>query len=488
MNRRQFLQTGSAALLADRPRPNILLFCTDQQRSDTISALGNTHIRTPNMDRLVRDGTVFTNAYCQTPICTPSRASFLTGCYASSLHVNRNGNEYFPAQFTSRLLPRILKSAGYDCGLVGKFHLSSAAKRVEPRIDDGYRLFEWSHAPRPDWPVEQNGYLRWLRNKGTTFQKQYRSRRLPNYPAEFNAGMPAQYHESMWCADTAAQWIRGGMRGPWFINVNTYAPHPPFDPPGEFLERIDPNAIPAPHWRASDAENQANLAKVDFQSKHRDPAAYPSRALRACYYAQVEFVDHCLGLVLDALQSTGQASNTLIVFTSDHGEALGDHGLIHKGCRFYEGLSHVPLMFALPGVVQAGRRSEGLVELTDIVPTILELAGLPRPDYLHGRSVLPILNGQKAGDAHREFVRAEYHDVLDLPDGTHANMIRDPRYKLVRYHGHPGELYDLAEDPMEFRNLFDDPGHAKVRAQMADRLFDAVMLTTDPGQPRIAGS
>jgi arylsulfatase A-like enzyme len=336
--------------------------------------------------------------------------------------------------------------------------------------------------------VEQNGYLRWLRDRGTNFQAKYRSRQLPKYPKEFNAGMPAEFHEAMWCADTAAQWIRGGLRGPWFITVNTYAPHPPFDPPPEFLERINPDAIPAPHWRSSDAENQARLEKVDFQSKHRDPAAYPSRALRACYYAQVEFVDHCLGRVLAALESTNQLASTLIIFTSDHGEALGDHGLIHKGCRFYEGLCHIPLIFSLPGTVPAGKRNAALVELTDLAPTILEMLSLPLPSYLHGRSLMPVLSGRVPGDSHREFVRAEYHDVLDLPDASHANMIRDRRYKLVRYHGHPGELYDLEADPLEFKNLFDDPGHARVRAQMTDRLFDAIMMTTDSGQPRIAGS
>jgi arylsulfatase A-like enzyme len=167
---------------------------------------------------------------------------------------------------------------------------------------------------------------------------------------------------------------------------------------------------------------------------------------------------------------------------------LGDHGLIYKGCRFYEGLSHVPLLISLPGRVRAGRRSDALVELTDILPTILDLLSLPLPDYLHGRSVLPILEGRSNGSAHRDFVRAEYHDVLDLPDSSHANMIRDRRYKLVRYHGHPGELYDLEEDPAEFRNLFDEPSHARVRSELTDRLFDAVMLTTDPGQPRIADS
>jgi arylsulfatase A-like enzyme len=490
MDRRTFLQTGVAAM-AQPPaprRPNILLFCTDQQRSDTIGALGNPHIRTPNMDRLAASGVAFENAYCQTPICTPSRASFLTGCYASTLHVNRNGNEYFPDQHKPKLISRILRQEGYDCGLVGKFHMSSAATRVEPRIDDGYRLFEWSHAPRADWPVDRDGYLRWLRDrKGTDFKSQYGKRQLPGRSEEFNAGMPAEFHESTWCADTAAEWIRGKISAPWFITVNTYAPHPPFQPPIEALEKIDPKRIPPPLWGPRDAANQARLEKVDFQTKARDPKTYESAFMKAAYYAQVEFVDDRLGRVLRALEETRQIDNTLIIFTSDHGEMMGDHGLSHKGCRFYEGLAHIPLIFSWPARFPKGTRHKALVELTDIVPTVLETLGLRLPDYLHGRSLLPLIEGRST--RHRDFVRSEYHDALDLPDASHANMYRDGRYKLVYYHGHPrGELFDLEKDPHEFVNLWDDPGHLALRADLTKRLFDAVMLATDPGQPRIAMS
>ena len=242
MNRRGFLQAAAAAGAAPAaPRPNILLFCTDQQRFDTIGALGNPHIRTPNLDRLVDSGVAFTHAYCQTPICTASRASFLTGCYASTLHVNRNGNEYFPAAARAASDFAHAEGAGDDCGLVGKFHLSSASKRVEPRLDDGYRLFEWSHAPRDDWPVPQQAYIRWLRDRGVDFRKAYGARKLPGRPDEFNAGIAARHHETAWCAETAVSWLSGALRAPWFITVNTYAPHPPFHPPPEFLERMDPS-------------------------------------------------------------------------------------------------------------------------------------------------------------------------------------------------------------------------------------------------------
>src|SRR5215211_4002255 len=144
-------------------RPNILWFCADQQRWDTIGALGNPHVRTPNLNRLVREGTAFTHAYCQAPVCTPSRASFLTGKYPSTIHVNTNGNTHFPPQ--ERLVTRRLADAGYDCGLVGKLHLAGAAWRPEPRTDDGYGSFRFSHAPRNDWP-RMHDYADWLRANG----------------------------------------------------------------------------------------------------------------------------------------------------------------------------------------------------------------------------------------------------------------------------------------------------------------------------------
>ncbi|MCC6342205.1 MAG: sulfatase-like hydrolase/transferase [Bryobacterales bacterium] len=493
MNRRTFLQgTLPAAALSQTPAarlPNVLLFCTDQQRFDTIHSLGNPHIRTPHLDRLVREGTAFTAAHCQTPICTPSRASFMTGCYASTLHVNRNGNEFFPPRHTPKLMSRILKNAGYDCGLVGKFHLSSGATRIEPRVDDGFRLFEWSHAPRADWPVEQQAYLRWLRAHGAEWKTAYRARQFPDRPAEYNAGIAAKLHEATWCAETAMGWLKNGLKAPWFIHVNTYAPHPPFDPPPEFLERMDPSSMPLPLWGPDEMKTQQPFSRVDFQSKPRDPSTYPSRYMKAAYYAQIEFVDHQLGRILEALEQTGQRDNTLIIFMSDHGETMGDHGYNHTGCRFHEGLVRVPLIFSWPGGIKKGIRSGALVELTDVLPTLLETLGLPVPSYVHGKSLHGILTGGTDPGRHREFVRAEYHDVLDLPDHTHANMLRNERYKLVCYHGHPsGELYDLEKDPDEFHNLWNDPNHKALRLELTSRLFDEWMLVTDPGQRRIAMS
>lgn len=183
-------------------RPNILWICTDQQRYDTIHALGYEHIRTPNLDRLVADGVAFSRAYTQSPICTPSRACFLTGRYPSTVHVNRNGNEYFPD--TAALITRMLANVGYDCGLAGKLHLSAAHGRVEVRFNDGYRVFKWSHHPKPEpfWPTEKHAYQRWLRDQGVDWDEAYGADTVEGWDIQdsFKPGIEAKLHQTTWCA------------------------------------------------------------------------------------------------------------------------------------------------------------------------------------------------------------------------------------------------------------------------------------------------
>jgi arylsulfatase A-like enzyme len=492
-------------------RPNILWLCTDQQRYDTLGAQGNRHVRTPRLDELWRSGTAFTHAYCQSPICTPSRASFLTGTYPSTCHNTRNGNDTFSGRFP--LVTRLLADAGYDCGLIGKLHLASAYGRIEPRTDDGYRYWRYSHGPRDDWPVGHD-YADWVRERGSVLGE------LIQDPA----GVPAPLHQTTWCAERTIEFITDEQRPadtPWMACVNIYDPHPPFNPPQEYRDRYDPAAMPGPLFRASDLAQQERLAAVDFQSRGRQPddldigspvipvaprpegseaiessvvpsamlahaTARDARTLQAAYYAMIELIDDQVARVLDALQTSGQADNTLVIFTSDHGEMLGDHGLIQKGCRFYEGLVRVPLILSWPGRIGAGQQSDALVELTDLAPTLLEAAGEPVPEWMQGRSLLPLSCGDAPLDRHRDAVWCEYFDALDAPDATRATMYRRGHYKLVVYHGHGlGELYDLERDPGEFDNLWDDPEHAALKSELLVESYAAAMATVDVGTPRV---
>ena len=478
-------------------RPNILWICTDQQRYDTVGALGNPHVSTPNIDRLVAEGVAFTRAYCQSPICTPSRASFLTGMYPSAVHVNGNGNESFPDH--PPLVTRTLADSGYDCGLIGKLHLASAYQRIEPRVDDGYRYWQYSHAPRDDWETGHD-YADWVKANGGD---------LDAFNKDVD-GVPAQLHQTTWCAEKTIEFMNEAQ-GPWLASVNIYDPHPPFNPPKSYREQFDPGQMPGPLYEDSDVEQQKRLAGIDFQSRGRHPEeldiASPvipytprnnrnaaaqetsgrrdARTLQAAYYAMIKLIDDRLGDMLQALDDSGQRQDTVIIFTSDHGETLGDHGLIQKGCRFYEGLVRVPLIFSWPGQFGAGVRSEALVELVDQAPTLLELAGLHIPERMQGRSLLPILSGEVPASMHRDFVRCEFYDALQADDGTFATMYRDERYKLVVYHGHNlGEMYDLVEDPDEFEDMWDEPEAQPTKLELMRRSFDASMLAMDRGSLR----
>ena len=330
--------------------PNILWYCTDQQRFDTIGALGNPHVATPTIDQLVADGVAFTHAYCQSPICTPSRSSFMTGMYPSRLHNTRNGNESFPAY--PPVITKLMADSGYDCGLVGKFHLQSAGRRTEPRIDDGFSYWKFSHAPRDDWD-EGHDYAEWVRGRGGNLDAMRASEER----------VPPEFHQTTWATECALEFLaeRGRSEKPWLLNLNIYDPHPPFIPPKVYADRFDPASLPGPHFRDSDLQQQRKLQSLDFQDELKTPIEHDAWQVQANYYAMIAQIDDQFARILAAIEESGQRENTVIVFTSDHGESLGDHGLMFKGCRFYEGLVRVPLIFAWPGRLsnELGQRRTG---------------------------------------------------------------------------------------------------------------------------------
>lgn len=482
-------------------RPNILWYCSDQQRFDTIAALGNAHINTPRLDAFAGEGVAFTHAYCQSPICTPSRSSFLTGTYPSAIGVNGNGNEFFPRQQQSRLLPHRLAASGYDCGLVGKLHLASAASGVEHRVDDGYRYFQYSHdhkGPR----VYGHDYAEWVRAEGGDADRLMAPYSTESYregaknrffgglfePTEDQDYIPPHLHQTHWCSEKSIEFIDKNRRAdqPWLLSVNPFDPHPPYNAPWEYYRRYDPETLPGAHFAAGDLAQQQRLADggVDFQSNPQDPAAWEDKKIQASYYAMIEQVDCEFGRILDHLAATGQREHTIVVFMSDHGEMLGDHGLIFKGCRFYEGLVRVPLIISWPGHFSQGVVSDALVELMDLAPTFYEAVGEEIPYYVQGKSLLPVLKGETPD--HRDFVRCEFYGAIDFPDQTHATMYRDRQWKLVSYHGKDlYELYDLESDPWEHQNLADEPDYQAVKWELLRKSFDATAQAYMPNPPRV---
>ncbi|MCA9053329.1 MAG: sulfatase-like hydrolase/transferase [Planctomycetaceae bacterium] len=463
-------------------RPNILWICTDQQRFDTIRALGNERIRTPHIDRLVAGGVAFTQAYCQSPVCTPSRASFLTGRYPRTTRCRQNGQSMPEAE---RLLPRILADHGYDCGLSGKLHLASCSDgKVEQRIDDGYRVFHWSHHPQPDWP--ENAYTQWLVRKGLDWKELYAGPEV-RYVKE---GIPAEHHQTTWCGEMAIDFIREHANDsqPWLFSVNPFAPHHPFDPPAEYLARYHPEEMPLPRFRPGELDNKPQYQRLDHHWAHNNPGGMDvasltpaeSQRITAAYYAMIEHIDHEVGRMLDALEESGQRENTLVVFMSDHGEMLGDHGLYLKGPHFYDEAVHVPLVISWPGHIASGLRSDALVELTDLAPTLMECCGLTPEPQMQGRSLHGILSGRSDPHRHRASVLCEYYNSW-THSRSYGTMLRTRTEKIVVYHGtERGELYDLATDPDEFDNLWDVPAAQLMKSRLLKDCFDASVFTLDP--------
>ena len=501
MSRRDFIKTAgavTAGLALGGPaaesaykdgRPNILWICTDQQRSDTIACLGNPHIRTPNIDRLVSEGVTFAHAFAQSPVCTPSRASFLTGRYPRTTGARQNG-QAIPADEV--LITRMLADAGYDCGLSGKLHIAPCQKMVEKRIDDGYRVFRWSHDPHPNWG-NANEYTQWLESKGYKWKDENK----PNGKHAF-ACVPADLHQTTWCFDRAIDFINENRTSPWLMSVNVFAPHHPFDPPREYFDRYDPDKLPDPKYKPGELDNKPIFQQVDHDGAYGGSQLGFSkmtprerREVTAAYYAMIEQVDDHVGRILKALDDTGRRDNTIVIFMSDHGELLGDHGVYLKGPYSYDCSIRVPLIISWPGRFKAGLKSDALVELVDLVPTLLNAVDMPIPNRVQGKSMFDICAGKADPHNHKDYVYTEYYvaqpfhrDLKELPLVT---TVRTRTHKCAVYAGlEIGELYDLQADPHEYDNLWDDPKRRDLKLGMMKLCFDASILTQDPLPERTA--
>ena len=482
------LGSSAAESAVKNERPDILWICTDQQRGDTIASLGNSHIRTPNVDRLVSEGVTFTNAFSQSPVCTPSRASFLTGRYPRTTGARQNG-QMIPADEV--LITKMLADAGYDCGLSGKLHIAPCQGMVEKRIDDGYRVFRWSHDPHPNWP--ENEYIQWLNSKGYTWKDVYK----PNGKHAF-AGVPADLHQTPWCFDRAIDFIEEERPSPWLMSVNVFAPHHPFDPPKEYFDRYDPDKLPDPKYKPGELANKPIFQQVDHDGAYGGSQLGFSkmtprerREVTAAYYAMIEQVDDHVGRILKMLDDTGRRENTIVIFMSDHGELLGDHGMYLKGPHMYDCSIRVPLILSWPGHFKAGLKSDALVELVDLVPTLLDALHMPIPNRVQGKSLFDICTGKAGPHNHKDHIYAEYY--VGQPFHRHlkpdplVTMVRNRTHKCAVYAGiEVGELYDLRADPDEFDNLWDDPRHRDLKMDMIKVCFDASILTQDPLPERIA--
>ncbi len=426
--------------MPQRP-PNILFFFTDMQRFDTIGALNNPLIQTPNLDRLVREGTAFENAFSPCPVCIPARYSMHYGLYAQRTGLVENRT--MPAD-NGASLPGLLAKAGYRTHAVGKCHFTpdhAAGRGFQTR-----RIQEEcvSDPARDD-------YVAWLRDRGLDYYEPQGARGEMYYIPQISS-YPVEAHPSHWVGDETIRFLREqrGRQEPWMVFSSFIHPHPPFALPKPWHKLYRTPEMPTPFLPENRADLQVCINRSQNRYKYRDRGLDLQllRTIRAYYYATISFVDFQIGRVLSELEEAGALDNTLVLFSSDHGELLGDYGCFGKR-SMHDPSARVPLLARQPGRFAAGARCATAVSLVDILPTALESAGVPWRDRgLDGVDLAEVAAGRVAAD------RVVYSQHEAGPRALHMAVSR--RWKYVWSAGDDREFFfDRENDPREVVNLAD---------------------------------
>lgn len=470
---------------------NVLFIIADQFRWDCLGAYGNPVIETPNLDRLAAEGASFDGCFVQTSPCGPSRMSIFTSRYLCS---TRAVNNEVPLIDAHENLGQHMRDAGRAPAVMGYMDYA-----VDPRIlpDEDAR----SHMPSmenflPGWEVvykheyDSPEYFAYLRNKGYPPELCcHEAIYSPNVPPEgpgdrLAMRYPAHYKtedsEGAYLTDRAREFVTERAGTGWVLSLNYIKPHPPHICSAPYNDYYDPDDMPAPNRTVAELESDHPY----LRHVRTDPA-YPEDAVlaqfRSVYYGMITELDAELGRLFETLRETGQWDDTLIVFTSDHGECLGDHYFTDKP-HFYDETMRVPFIVRDPSPEADATRGQGLggfVEAIDSAPTILEFLGVPIPDRFQGVSVLGRVRGEAVApiknEVHFEFdFRHFYRDDPSVdPDTCHLWVLRDERYKYVQFGREdlPAMLFDLQADPGEQHNLADDPAHAATALAYAQRML-----------------
>ncbi|MBL8176516.1 MAG: sulfatase [Bryobacterales bacterium] len=462
MTRRQLLSTlaAPAVLPAQSPkRRNVIFILVDDHRFDAMGFLkGQEWLETPNMDRMAREGLHFRNAFVTTALCSPSRASVLTGVYA---HKHRIVDNNTPIPKGTTFFPSYLQKAGYKTGFFGKWHMGAD-----------------SDAPQP-------GFTKWVSFRG---QGNYLPARLTiNVDGK---SVPQKGYITDELTDYALDWLRTLPKDqPYFLYLSHKAVHAEFTPAERHKGKYKDKTFVFPKTMAATgeyAQHRPMWVQNQRNSWHGVEYPYHSDLDIAGYYKQYAetllAVDDSIGRVFEELKQRGQLDSTLIVYMGDNGFAFGEHGLIDKRTAYEESM-RVPMLARCPELFPGGRTVNEVVANLDIMPTVLDAAGVAAPKGLDGASFLPIAQGKPAN--WRKELLYEYYWERNFPQTPTIHALRSERFKFIRYHGiwDIDELYDLQEDPIEAKNLIFSPDHQKIAAQMRTRLFDILEQTGGNNMP-----
>jgi arylsulfatase A-like enzyme len=502
---------------------NVILFITDALRGDHLGCAGNTVVKTPNIDRLASEGVRFTNHFCANPICMPNRASLATGVYPNVHGVRSNGinlKEEIPT------IIQTLRKRGWHTASIGKIHHQYWLGPFRHRSRSAESIVDWAN-PRDDtYPVRENfplpyygyeevelisgngsvcagHYSLWLEERAPEIAKQVQ-KRVQNYDNLFSLfckDIPEEFYNTTWVKERTIAFLERYGNGeygnkPFYLHCSFPDPHYPLAPPKRFQDMYNPESIKLP----SSFDDISNLYNHEYLGHHlknppfkraflRESTGDEVRKLISLTYAAISYVDNCIGHILASLDNLGLSENTMILFMSDHGDLMGDHGLLFKGPCPFDGVLHIPLIWKVPGLTKPSV-SDSLVSTIDIPKTILNLLQIRKrhhPPDMQGYNISPILKNPNAS------VRDSLLIENDEEIGTLKSRLRHlvtKDYKLTIYEGLDsfGDLYDRKSDPLELKNLWHDKNYREVRFQLANKLLHENMKAQTKYPKRIAGT
>lgn len=478
-------------------KPNILLITSDQQHWNTIGAF-NPEIRTPNLDRLVREGTTFGRAYCPSPVCTPSRSSVITGKYPSQHGAWTLGTKLLEDRHT---VGEDFQANGYGTALIGKAHFQPLKGTDEYPSLEAYPILQdldfWASFNGPFYGFDHvelarnhtneahvgQHYVNWLEEKGCANWRDYF---LPptgtmDPSVTHKWAIPEQYHYNTWIAERTNARLEHyrEQEQPFFLWSSFFDPHPDYLAPEPWDTAYDPESLTIPgavsgehdsnppHFRMTQ-ESDPDFShlwetghEIHGYRSHLIPEGERKR-LVATYYGMISLMDKYIGHILNKLDELGLSDNTIVVFTTDHGHFFGQHGLQYKGGFHYEDLIKLPFLVRYPGKVAAGVQNPAIQSLVDLAPTFLSLCGIPIPPAMTGVDQSEVWLGLRPEA--RDHALCEFRHE---PTTIHQKTYVDARYKLTVYYRQTyGDLFDLREDPGELNNLWDDPGSAGLKTEL----------------------
>ena len=457
-----FCMCHAYGALPEKARPNIVFILIDDLRYDTFGYMGHPWIETPHIDALAQGGLRFTNAFVTTSLCSPSRASFLTGQYMHNHKVVDNAQRMPEG---TRTFPQLLQGAKYQTAFIGKWHMGGS-----------------SAAPRA-------GFDHWVSFPGQgTYAPGKQSLNVNGKQ------VPRQTYMTDELTDYALEWLdKRSADQPFLLYLSHKGVHGLYDPAERHLDRYMEASFDPPATMANTRENNAGKPMwvqdqrnswhgVEFPYYGRSRQSVPEMYRHYC--EMILSIDDSVGRVMQALKDRDVVRNTLVLFTSDGGHLWGEHGLIDKRCAYEESI-RIPLLAHYPALITAQQTCNALVANIDIAPTVLELAGLRVPKWIDGKSLSALLREPSATGSWRQSLLYEYYWEAQFPQTPTMFCLRGHRYKLIQYHGvwDTDELYDIAADPLETRNLISSPQHQQRVSQMRRALYQHLQQTNGLALP-----